>query len=250
MSISKLKPYCVYVVVFNLIMFGVLSSPLISMNAPIFARLSYQDVKISNLQLLFPPKQSTASPTTFSAANKSTSNDLTKNISPTQNNSAIPALPAKFERGNITKFSNSIYFGPYPTDEEFTVLKKNGFGVFVSLLTPKVATDVPWIKKEQAFGIKNNLTVVNFPLSPIDSQNSKADVGKVVKFVNSFRQGIKIYIHDFLGKERNQQVYQALKSPSTSVTLTGGNHTGLKTQNGTNNANITSGMMCTPRYRC
>jgi hypothetical protein len=249
MSISKLKPFWAYVVVFNLIMFGVLSSPLISMNTPILARLSYPDAKISNVQILFPPKQSTPSPTTFSAANQSTSNKL-KNVSPPSNNSAITASPTKFERGNITKFSNSIYFGPYPTDDEFTVLKKNGFGVFVSLLTPKVATDVPWIKKEQAFGIKNNLTVVNFPLSPIVSQNSKADVEKVVKFVNSFRPGIKIYIHDFLGKERNQQVYQALKSPPTPVALTGGNHTGLKTQNSTNNANITGGMMCTPRYRC
>jgi hypothetical protein len=216
MSISKLKPYCVYIVVFSLIIFGVLSSPLISLNTPMFARFSYQDAKISNLQLLFPPKQSTASPTTFSAANKSASNNLTKNISPSPNTSTISAFPNKFERGNITKFSNSIYFGPYPTDDEFTVLKKNGFSVFVSLLTPKVPTDVPWIKKEQVFGIKNNLTVVNFPLSPITSQNSKADVEKIVKFVSSFRPGIKIYIHDFLGKERDQQVYQALKGPGIS----------------------------------
>ena len=216
MRIPKVKPHCVYVIVFSLIIFGVLSSPLISLNTPMFARFSYQDTKITNMQLLFPPKQSTASPTTFSAANKSTSNNSTKNVSPSLNTSTISALPNKFERGNITKFSNSIYFGPYPTDDEFTKLKKNGFSVFVPLLTPKVPTDLPWIKKEQVFGIKNNLTVVNFPLSSITSQNSKADVEKIVKFVSSFRPGIKIYIHDFLGKERDQQVYQALKSPGIS----------------------------------
>jgi reverse gyrase len=57
---------------------------------------------------------------------------------------------------------------------------------------------------------------VNFPLSPITSQNSKTDVEKIVKFVSSFGPGIKIYIHDFLGKERDQQVYQALKGQGIS----------------------------------
>ncbi len=97
------------------------------------------------------------------------------------------------------------------TNTEFQLLKKTGFNIFVSLLTPKVPTDIPWIKKEQAFGMKNNVTVVNFPLSPVVTQNSKADVDKIVKYVESFKPGTRIYIHDFLGKERDHQVYEAIK---------------------------------------
>jgi hypothetical protein len=105
-----------------------------------------------------------------------------------------------------------VYFGPYPIDDEFQLLKKNGFNVFVSLLTPNVATDIPWIKKEQTFGMTNNVTVVNFPLSPVVTQNSKADLDKIVKYVESFKLGTHIYIHDFLGKERDHQVYEAMTS--------------------------------------
>jgi hypothetical protein len=135
----------------------------------------------------------------------STSTTLPKVSSPS-------LLPTKFVRGNITRFGNSLYFGPYPIDDEFQLLKKTGFNIFVSLLTPKVPTDIPWIKKEQAFGMKNNVTVVNFPLSPVVTQNSKADVDKIVKYVESFKPGTRIYIHDFLGKERDHQVYEAITS--------------------------------------
>ena len=141
---------------------------------------------------------------------------LAKNSSSTNTSllkvSSPSLLPTKFVRGNITRFGNSLYFGPYPIDDEFQLLKKTGFNVFVSLLTPKVPTDIPWIKKEQAFGTKNNVTVVNFPLSPVVTQNSKADVDKIVKYVESFKPGTLIYIHDFLGKERDHQVYEAMTS--------------------------------------
>jgi hypothetical protein len=176
--------------------------------------------RIMDLQQFFPP--SCAQFPNCSAAPSVTKNQSTI-IAPLAKNSSSTTtiapkisspslLPTKFVRGNITRFGNSLYFGPYPTDDEFQLLKKNGFNVFVSLLTPKVPTDIPWIKKEQAFGINNNVTVVNFPLSPVVTQNSKADVDKIVKYIESFKPDKRIYIHDFLGKERDLQVYQAMTS--------------------------------------
>jgi hypothetical protein len=54
------------------------------------------------------------------AKNSSTNTILSKISSPS-------LLPTKFVRGNITRFGNSVYFGPYPIDDEFQLLKKNGF---------------------------------------------------------------------------------------------------------------------------
>ena len=176
--------------------------------------------KIMDLQQFFPPSCTqfpNCSPAPSVTNNQSTIiTPLAKNSSSTTTIvpkiSSPSLLPTKFVRGNITRFGNSLYFGPYPTDDEFQLLKKNGFNIFVSLLTPKVPTDIPWIKKEQAFGINNNVTVVNFPLSPVVTQNSNADVNKIVKYIESFKPDKRIYIHDFLGKERDQQVYKAMTS--------------------------------------
>lgn len=176
--------------------------------------------RIMDVQQFFPP---TCAQFPHCTAIPSITKNQTTIISPLAKNSssnstilpkiASPSLlPTKFVRGNITRFGNSVYFGPYPTDDEFQLLKKNGFNVFVSLLTSKVPTDIPWIKKEQTFGTTNNVTVINFPLSPVVTQNSKADLDKIVKYIESFKLGTHIYIHDFLGKERDHQVYQAMTS--------------------------------------
>jgi hypothetical protein len=171
--------------------------------------------RIIDVQQFLPPTcaqfpKCTAGPSIPASQNTTVSHLAKNSTASLPKISSTSLLPTKFVRGNITRFGNSLYFGPYPIDDEFQLLKKNGFKVFVSLLTPKVSTDIPWIKKEQAFGMKNNATVVNFPLSPVVSQNSKVDVDKIVKYIESFKPGTLIYIHDFLGKERVHQVYEAM----------------------------------------
>jgi hypothetical protein len=226
MTNNKLGRFSTSILVITLIVV-VMFSPLTALStsqARLFVGSGFPNAdirgpRIMDLQQFFPPSctqfpNCTAAPSV--TKNQSTTITLAKNSSSTATIapkiSSPSLLPTKFVRGNITRFGNSLYFGPYPTDDEFQLLKKNGFNVFVSLLTPKVPTDIPWIKKEQAFGINNNVTVVNFPLSPVVTQNSKADVDKIVKFVESFKPDKRIYIHDFLGKERDLQVYQAMTS--------------------------------------
>ena len=185
-----------------------------------FPNADIRGPRIVDVQQFFPP---TCAQFPHCTAAPSITKNQTTIISPLAKNSSSTStilskisspslLPTKFVRGNITRFGNSVYFGPYPIDDEFQLLKKNGFDVFVSLLTPNVPTDIPWIKKEQTFGMTNNVTVVNFPLSPVVTQNSKADLDKIVRYVESFKLGTHIYIHDFLGKERDHQVYEAMAS--------------------------------------
>jgi hypothetical protein len=232
MTNNKLGRFSTSILVITLIVV-VMFSPLTALStsqARLFVGSGFPNAdihgpRIMDLQQFFPPSctqfpNCTAAPS--ATKNQSTTITLAKNSSSTATVartatiapkiSSPSLLPTKFVRGNITRFGNSLYFGPYPTDDEFQLLKKNGFNVFVSLLTPKVPTDIPWIKKEQAFGINNNVTVVNFPLSPVVTQNSKADLDKIVKYVESFKPDKHIYIHDFLGKERDLQVYQAMTS--------------------------------------
>lgn len=201
-------------------------SALSTSEARLFIRSGFSNAdipgpKIMDLQQFFPLAGIKFPNSPNSTAVPSTTNNQSTVITPLAKNSSstttiIPKisspslLPTKFVRGNITRFGNSLYFGPYPIDDEFQLLKKNGFKVFVSLLTPNVPTDIPWIKKEQAFGTKNNVTVVNFPLFPVVNQNSKTDVEKIAKYVESFKPETRVYIHDFLGKERDHQVYEAM----------------------------------------
>ncbi|HET7149486.1 MAG TPA: hypothetical protein VFI73_13425, partial [Candidatus Nitrosopolaris sp.] len=97
--------------------------------------------KIMDVQQFFPP---TCAQFPHCTAIPSISKNQSTIISPLAKNSssnttivpklASPSLlPTKFVRGNVTRFGNSVYFGPYPTDDEFQLLKKNGFNVFVSL---------------------------------------------------------------------------------------------------------------------
>jgi hypothetical protein len=117
-----------------------------------------------------------------------------------------------FERGKTVKVTDDLYYGPYPTDDEFQLLMRDGFKVFVSLLSRDVEEERMWINKENELAKRYNLTLVNFPLKPEETNPDKAksNVTQYLLKVNS--PNTKIYVHDFLGKERVDWAYAKYNS--------------------------------------
>lgn len=123
-----------------------------------------------------------------------------------------PELPAQFERGNLLKLGDRVLFGPFPTDDEVTLLKAYGVQTVVTLLDDKSADDQPWLEKEQRWATARGLTLQRFPLPA--AGGTAAQVQAVVKFLKA-SQGA-VYVHGFLTDGRAQAVYAAARAQGVS----------------------------------
>ena len=46
-----------------------------------------------------------------------------------------------FERGKTVKVADNLYYGPYPTDDEFRLLKDKGFTTVVSFMSTNIPAE-------------------------------------------------------------------------------------------------------------
>lgn len=98
----------------------------------------------------------------------------------------------QFERGKIYKLNHTIYFTPYPTDEEFFSFILNGkIKTVISLMNIKNTDEKPFIDKEQNIMNQYNMYFKNIPIH-------YSEVDKIAVLIDSINKLPKpILIHHF-----------------------------------------------------
>lgn len=123
-------------------------------------------------------------------------------LSPSQD-----SVPLIFERGEVTKVSDHIYIGPYPTDDEFVVLSKSHVTTVVSLLNPDLnPAEAELVKKERILASRYGIEFLNYPMVPwiLGNERALADLEEVIRDPDRI-----LYIHCYLGLHRVSQVVKA-----------------------------------------
>jgi tetratricopeptide (TPR) repeat protein len=105
-----------------------------------------------------------------------------------------------------------ITFGPYPEENDFKVLKKNGVKYIVSLLDPRLPYEKSLLEREQQAADKYGMTFKDFPMASIFDQKVFPDYldqqQKAVQFLRHLDR--PAYVHCYLGKHRVVHVKDAL----------------------------------------
>ena len=125
--------------------------------------------------------------------------------------------PMKFLRGEVIQVSDTLIFGPYPTENEIKKLRKLGVTELIGLLDSKMPFESPLIKKEERLAKKYGLEFQNIPLMYLPNLNSKQNLTRVAVLVSYLRTNPKkVYVHCYLGRHRTTLVkneyLQATKS--------------------------------------
>lgn len=112
-------------------------------------------------------------------------------------------------RGVVFTTEEGFTFGPYPDENELTMLKKEGYDGVITLLSPSVPFEKILLEKEIQAGEKVGLRIYSFPMRPWIFEN-KDSIIKIKEFVKT-NQG-KFYVHCYLGKHRTNMVRQIIKT--------------------------------------
>ena len=118
-----------------------------------------------------------------------------------------PALPDRFERGEVLRLGERLLFGPYPTDDELTLLKTYGVREMVTLLDDGNPDDRPWIEQEQAWAAAQGVTIRHLPLPAAGA--SPAQVQAVATYLQETTG--TVYVHSFRTDGRVQAVLAAVQ---------------------------------------
>jgi protein tyrosine phosphatase (PTP) superfamily phosphohydrolase (DUF442 family) len=110
----------------------------------------------------------------------------------------------------------SFTFGPYPTQEHLTQLKREGYTDVISLLHPAVVPFEPsLLEDERKFADEIGLHIIHIPMLPWVSENEHAIAQ--IKDLAEHGKG-KYYIHCYLGKDRINVVKRILTGYNVAVT--------------------------------
>lgn len=99
-------------------------------------------------------------------------------------------LPSDFERGNVYSFDNeNVIIGPFPTDEEWSILLRRQVKEVISLLP----ADSSYLEYEQSVVDANGIKLTSFP---IEGDSSSYDYLKQI-YDYAKKQDHRVYIHGF-----------------------------------------------------
>jgi protein tyrosine phosphatase (PTP) superfamily phosphohydrolase (DUF442 family) len=104
-----------------------------------------------------------------------------------------------FERGDIRQVSDTIYYGPFPSELEIRELKSKGFTTIVTFLSPAIPAEAQLIKDEKALVQSLGMRFYNFPLYPWEELDM-AEVKQLKEILSE--DGEKSYIHCYRGIRR------------------------------------------------
>ena len=126
-------------------------------------------------------------------------------------------------RAQLSEAENNVIFGPYPTEEDFQVLKGKGVTTIVSLLNPAVPYEKVLLAQERERAARHGMRLRNFPMGSILGQkfgdhydrNSKAAAQAALASEGP------AYIHCYLGINRAKNVQRYLNTLASSSNYAG-----------------------------
>ena len=119
-------------------------------------------------------------------------------------------------RAQVSATENNIIFGPYPTEEDFPVLKDKGVTTIISLLNPVVPYEKVLLEQERERAARFGIEVQNFPMGSILGQKFGADYQRNEHAAARAALASKgtAYIHCYLGINRAKNVQRHLRTLS------------------------------------
>ena len=121
--------------------------------------------------------------------------------------------------GTIIFQSERFTLGPFPTKEDMSRLRDEGYTAIISLLHPALLPVEPGlIQKERAMAQKTRIQFINIPMLAWVSDNQKS-LAKIRQIVRS-KIG-RYYIHCYLGQDRINVVKRILQQEGEKVLSNG-----------------------------
>lgn len=126
-------------------------------------------------------------------------------------------------RATVSEVRNDVIFGPYPTEDDFQVLRERGVTTIVSLLNPAVPYEKVLLAQERERAARFGMEIQNFPMGSILGQkfgedyhaNSRAAAEAALSAPGT------AYIHCYLGINRARNVQKYLDTLATSTNYAG-----------------------------
>jgi tetratricopeptide (TPR) repeat protein len=116
-------------------------------------------------------------------------------------------------RAKLTETDSKVVLGPYPLEDDFSVLMRNGVTTIVSLLDPRIPYEAVLLERERALARRYSMKVLNFPMASILGQalddDREARVAKAAEAIAS-EEG-KVFLHCYLGIHRAKAVEEAVR---------------------------------------
>lgn len=126
-------------------------------------------------------------------------------------------------RATPSAVSSRFIFGPYPLEDDFVVLHKQGVTTIISLLDPDLPYEQVLLGQERELAKRHGIEVLNFPMASILGQSFGKDYVKNSRAAAQAAIDSKgvAYIHCYLGLHRAKRVQDYLQSYATTSTYRG-----------------------------
>jgi tetratricopeptide (TPR) repeat protein len=116
-------------------------------------------------------------------------------------------------RAKLTATDSKVVLGPYPVEEDFSILMRNGVTTIVSLLDPRIPYEAVLLERERALAERYSIKLLNFPMASILGQALDADrEERIAKAAEAIAEEPgKVFLHCYLGVHRAKAVVEAVR---------------------------------------
>lgn len=128
------------------------------------------------------------------------------------------AVRDRLDRGELLRVGQLYVLGPYPTEDEIKLLKKDGISEIVSLMDLKNPDDLPWIQQEKQWAKVNGFAFKHFSL---ELEKATPEQYQRIRDYLRTRQ-TKVYVHGFRTDKRVKTIYEDLVRLEAEKTATAG----------------------------
>ncbi len=120
-------------------------------------------------------------------------------------------------RAKITDLDTRVVTGPYPSADDFAVLRSNGVETDVSLLDADLPYEAMLLEQERVNAAKVGIAFVNFPMESIFGTHAGTDYDRQAHLAAEFivRSRGRVYLHCYLGMHRVRTVAALLTKEGT-----------------------------------
>jgi len=114
-------------------------------------------------------------------------------------------------RSEISDPRAKVIIGPYPTADDFTILKNHGVSAIISLLDPALPYESALLAQERELAQRHNMRFYSFPMSSVLGMGFGAQYAEHAQqaATAAMQEPGKVYLHCYLGLHR-VKVVQAI----------------------------------------
>ena len=116
-------------------------------------------------------------------------------------------------RAKLTATDSKVVLGPYPLEQDFSILMRNGVTTVVSLLDARIPYEAVLLERERVLAERYSLKLLNFPMASILGQALDDDreerIARAAEAIAA--EPGKVFLHCYLGIHRAKAVEEAVR---------------------------------------